>query len=48
MILMNFLNNSVTSPVLKLKQCSLHINGVELDKDCTGDPPNLACSRYTD
>ena len=41
MILMNFLKNSVTSPVFELEQCSLHINGVELDQDCTGDqiPP---------
>ena len=35
MILMNFLKNSVTSPVFELDQCSLHINGVELDQDCT-------------
>ena len=44
---MNFLKNSVTLPVFELEQCSLHINGVELDKDCTGDQilPNLACNQ---
>ena len=37
MILKNFIKNYVTSPVFKLEQCSLHINGVELEQDCTGD-----------
>ena len=54
MILMNFLKNS---PVFELEQCSLHINGVELHQDCTGDqiPPLIwlvvgipSKNRYTD
>ena len=41
MILMNFLKNSVTSPVFELEQCSLHINGAGIEKDFNGDQITL-------
>ena len=54
MVVMNFLSNTVTLAVFELEQCSLHINGVELDQDYTGDqiPPYWLVvtikSRYND
>ena len=41
MIWKNFIKNSVTSPVFELEQCSLDINGVEIEKDVNGDQLTL-------
>ena len=34
---MGFLYNAVTLSVFELEKCSLHINGVEFDKDFNGN-----------
>ena len=47
---MNFLSNAVTFSVSELDQSSLHIKGIELDQDYTGDQKktNLAKHRLRD